>query len=315
MKSFIYIGLLASLLFIWSCTSTQPAVIIDYSINSPVKWQLEEGSRVVSKTYNTSLEKTTSGIFIYKKYYPTTSVKTFEITYLDEAKKVKQGKFTHRYDNGNIWSTGDFVAGENHGEWKFYNSDGFLNKIGSFNNGLKIGTWKEYSDSLLSREYSFNDKGDLHGKYISYNREGKVAEEITYEDSEVIKTRTYEDTEAMQQYRIVEKMPLFGAECAKIKDEGLAKACGDKALLTFIYSKIRYPGFARDNNIIGTVYASFIIEPDGSLGEIQILNGLCDEIRDECIQLLEEAQDWQPGQQNGEAARVQFNLPIRFRLE
>ncbi|MFT5833478.1 MAG: TonB family protein [Cognaticolwellia sp.] len=314
MKPFIYIGIFTSFLLVESCSTTRP-IVIDYSTNSPVKWQFQEGSEIILKTYNTSLEKTTSGSFIYKKYYPTTSVKTFEITYLDEAKKVKQGKFTHRYDNGNIWSTGNFVTGENHGEWKFYNSDGLLNKIGSFSNGIKIETWKEYSDSLLSIEYSFNKKGDLHGKYISYNKEGKIVEVITYEDGEVVKTKTYDERNAIMQYRIVEKMPLFGEECAKIKEEDLAIKCGQKALLTFIYNEINYPDFARNHNITGSVYTSFVIEPNGDLSEIQILNGLCDEIREECIRLLKKAQYWQPGYQNGEAVRVQFNLPIRFKIE
>jgi protein TonB len=117
------------------------------------------------------------------------------------------------------------------------------------------------------------------------------------------------------QYRIVEKMPLFGEECAKIKEEDLAIKCGQKALLTFIYNEINYPDFARNHNITGSVYTSFVIEPNGDLSEIQILNGLCDEIREECIRLLKKAQYWQPGYQNGEAVRVQFNLPIRFKIE
>jgi TonB family protein len=318
MKLLVFVGIFAISLFVWSCTPTTKTTktAIDYSVNSPVKWEFETGSNVVFKTYNTSLEKTTDGTFIYKKYYPTTSVKTFEINYLDKERTIKQGRFTHRYDNGNIWSTGDFIADEENGEWRYYDLNGNLNKVGSFENGLPTGTWQTFSDSLLkASEYSFNNKGELHGKYIYYDKKGEVTKEITYEDGEVIKTKTYNEAEALERYEIVEKMPVYGEECGKIEDALLAKACGEKALLNAIYTNIRYPTFCRENGIEGTAYLEFVVEKDGTVSNVTVLNGVSEEIGQECLKVIDSLDSWQPGYQNGEAVRVQFRLPIRFRLE
>jgi TonB family protein len=315
MRLLAFLGTITISLLIWSCTPTIKTSAIDYSANSPVKWELEEHSTVIFKNYNTSLEKTMNGAFIYKKYYPTTSVKTFEINYLDEERTTKQGRFTHRYDNNQIWSTGDFIADEKNGEWHYYITNGDLKKVGSFNNGLPMGTWQTFSDSTKASEYSFNDEGKFHGKYIYYNKEGGITKELTYENGEVIKTKNYINSGVSEAYEVVEKMPVYGEECGKIENETLAKTCSDKALLNTVYTDIRYPAFCRENGIEGSAYLEFFVEKNGEISNITVLNGVCEEMEKECLRVVDKLENWQPDYQSGEAVRVQFRLPIRFRLE
>jgi protein TonB len=90
---------------------------------------------------------------------------------------------------------------------------------------------------------------------------------------------------------------------------------GIQALMAFISSKMRYPAMARESNIQGRVYVSFIVEKDGSVSNIQLLRGIgggCDE---EAIRVVGAMPQWQPGRQNGRAVRVAYNLPIRFSLK
>ena len=78
---------------------------------------------------------------------------------------------------------------------------------------------------------------------------------------------------------------------------------------------MRYPAMARESNIQGRVYVSFIVEKDGSVSNIQLLRGIgggCDE---EAIRVVGAMPQWQPGRQNGRAVRVAYNLPIRFSLK
>ena len=82
-----------------------------------------------------------------------------------------------------------------------------------------------------------------------------------------------------------------------------------------LYKNIKYPVFAREYGIQGMAVMRFIVEKDGSVSEITSVRGICDDIRDECIRIVESMPKWVPGTQDGKAVRVQFYLPVRFRLE
>lgn len=88
---------------------------------------------------------------------------------------------------------------------------------------------------------------------------------------------------------------------------------GNDALLRHL-AKIRYPQMAREANIQGTVYASFVIEKDGSISNAKILRGIgfgCDE---ETIKIIKAMPKWIPGKQLGRAVRVNVKVPVRFLL-
>ena len=84
----------------------------------------------------------------------------------------------------------------------------------------------------------------------------------------------------------------------------------------FISRNITYPAIYREANIEGTVYASFIIEPDGTVSSITILKGVAgaDDLSTETINVLKKMPNWEPGQQNGHPVRVQLNLPVKFQV-
>ncbi|MEM1124638.1 MAG: energy transducer TonB, partial [Bacteroidota bacterium] len=65
----------------------------------------------------------------------------------------------------------------------------------------------------------------------------------------------------------------------------------------------------------GTALVRFIISKEGDVEEIVVLRGLCDDIKEECYRVVSNMPRWTPGYQKGEPVRVQFNLPIKFRLK
>ena len=116
-------------------------------------------------------------------------------------------------------------------------------------------------------------------------------------------------------FKVVEEMPLFG-DCT---DEGLKaidrKKCSDKALLSYIYDHIRYPEPARDNGIEGTVFVQFVVEKDGSLSQIKVLRDIGGGCGKEVERIVGGMPKWSaPGKQRGRPVRVQFNLPVKFKL-
>lgn len=89
---------------------------------------------------------------------------------------------------------------------------------------------------------------------------------------------------------------------------------GYNAMVNFIKENLRYPLDARQKGKEGTVFVSFIVETDGSVSEVKPIRGisqLCDE---EAMRVVQLFPAWIPGKQKGEAVRVRFVLPIKFKL-
>ncbi len=89
---------------------------------------------------------------------------------------------------------------------------------------------------------------------------------------------------------------------------------GEVARQRFLEENLRYPQMAREAGIQGTVFVTFVVETDGSVTDVRILRGIgggCDE---EAVRVVRMMPRWEPGRQRGQPVRVQFNMPIRFRL-
>lgn len=122
------------------------------------------------------------------------------------------------------------------------------------------------------------------------------------------------EEEAPPIFKVVEEMPVFG-DCAALP---LAerRQCSDAALLSYIYQHIRYPGAARENGIEGTVYVQFVVEKDGSASQVKILRDIGGGCGREVERVVAEMPKWSvPGKQRGRPVRVQFNLPVKFKLQ
>ncbi|MCF8298966.1 MAG: energy transducer TonB [Saprospiraceae bacterium] len=101
--------------------------------------------------------------------------------------------------------------------------------------------------------------------------------------------------------RIIEKPPSFPG--------------GEEARVKFIIENVEYPDLAREKNIQGTVYVSFVVDTDGNVTDVEVLRGIgggCDE---EAVRVIKLMPKWKPGTQRGKAVRVQFNMPIKFTLQ
>jgi protein TonB len=66
----------------------------------------------------------------------------------------------------------------------------------------------------------------------------------------------------------------------------------------------------RDDN--GKVRVSFIVEKDGSLTNITIVQSLSDSADKECIRVMSNCPKWTPGMAGGKPARVKYTIPIDF---
>ena len=90
---------------------------------------------------------------------------------------------------------------------------------------------------------------------------------------------------------------------------------GDKALMEFIKTEMKYPQFAEIYGIQGRVITGFVIEKDGTLSEPQIDRGIDPLLDEEALRILNAmTAKWAPGEQTGKKDRVRFKLPIVIKL-
>lgn len=102
--------------------------------------RFDDGSVKLEKTF----EKVEGKVQLTKEvaYHPN-GQKYMEGAFKDE---LREGKWTSWYEDGTLWSEGDFKAGESHGMRTVYHPNGQLHYQGAFNEGERIGKWTFYNE-------------------------------------------------------------------------------------------------------------------------------------------------------------------------
>ena len=90
---------------------------------------------------------------------------------------------------------------------------------------------------------------------------------------------------------------------------------GLPALMKWLSQQIRYPEAAQQNDIQGRVVVRFVVEKDGSIGQVTIVKGINKDLDSEAIRVVKNMPKWHPGKNNGIPVRSYFNLPVTFRLD
>ena len=90
---------------------------------------------------------------------------------------------------------------------------------------------------------------------------------------------------------------------------------GIEAMYKFLAQNIKYPQLARENNITGRVYVTFVVEKDGSVSGVTVLRDIGGGCGAEAVRVVKSMPKWTPGKQRGKAVRVQYNLPVNFNLQ
>lgn len=87
-----------------------------------------------------------------------------------------------------------------------------------------------------------------------------------------------------------------------------------KGGLASLQKKITYPESAREAGIEGRVIIQFIVNKQGEVENPQIIRGVGEAVDKEALRVVKQAQ-FTPGMQSSQPVRVQYSLPITFRLD
>lgn len=104
-----------------------------------------------------------------------------------------------------------------------------------------------------------------------------------------------------QIFTVVEVMPEFPG--------------GQGELLKFLAQSVKYPVIAQENGIQGRVTASFIVEKDGSIRDVEVIRGVDPSLDVEAVRVISSMPRWTPGKQRGKEVAVKYTVPVTFRLE
>ena len=153
-------------------------------------------------------------------------------------------------------------------------------EIQVFNDILDIVT----NDTKITTEVSF-DEFDADAEIVTQIVE--VEEEEIEEDQPFIK---------------VEKMPTFrGGDLNQFRN--------------WVQGRLRYPQIAQENGISGRVVVSFVVERDGTVSNIQVLQSPDRSLGEEATRVVSSSPKWEPGMQRNQPVRVKYTLPVVFQIQ
>jgi TonB family protein len=89
---------------------------------------------------------------------------------------------------------------------------------------------------------------------------------------------------------------------------------GEAEMFAFLVKNIQYPDVARKEGATGMVIVQFVVEADGALSSFNILRSPRPDFADEAIRVLKLMPKFNPAMKNGEAVRVNYTLPLKFKL-
>lgn len=102
-------------------------------------------------------------------------------------------------------------------------------------------------------------------------------------------------------FDIVEQQPMFPG--------------GQTALMKYLSEHTKYPVVAQENGVQGRVTVQFVVEKDGSISDVHVLRGVDPSLDKEAVRVVKSMPRWTPGKQNGINARVNYRVPVLFRLQ
>ena len=102
-------------------------------------------------------------------------------------------------------------------------------------------------------------------------------------------------------FDVVEQMPEFPG--------------GIAAMFEYLMQNVKYPEDAEKQKVEGRVIATFVVETDGSITDVQAVKQVFPSLDAEAIRVLEAMPKWTPGKQNGKPVRVKYTVPVNFKLQ
>jgi TonB family protein len=183
-----------------------------------------------------------------------------------------------------------------------------------------LGEGKD-GDLFIGKIYAMDGKLKAEGRYKN--------EDLTIEEGPFIYYYTNGQVESKGDYAMGQKTGVWerfdtmgGALAEKVYDpEVLANIIytraqtmpefdgGEKALVKVIRERVVDP---QGKNVRGKVVTSFVVEKNGELTDVKVLDGKNKPVDDQVVDVIRSTSPWRPGAEEGVPVRVQMRIPVQF---
>lgn len=254
-------------------------------------------------------------IYNYSIYYKSKQIKRRGSS-IDKNQTNLQGNFIEYYQNGNKKEIG--IYDKNHQ---------FGNFMEWYENGSKKaqGNYPEYDKDAMFQTPVITSYWDANGTQTVSDGKGIMeVQEETFEEKGALenglkmglwqgknKTQNYTYTENYLNGKLLNGVStdIFGAETPYtklgIKPEAYK---GVNDFYRHVGNKFRMEQLQLD--IAGKVVLSFVVEKNGTISDIKIIQSLHPKVDEEAIRVLKSYPAWIPGVIKGQKVRVFYTLPI-----
>ena len=91
---------------------------------------------------------------------------------------------------------------------------------------------------------------------------------------------------------------------------------GDKALMQYMTPKVKYNDKEIDRKVEGTIYISFVVKVDGTIGEITIERGILngERLANQAMEAIRNMPRWTPGNDGMEPLPVIVTMPLKLEV-
>lgn len=138
------------------------------------------------------------------------------------------------------------------------------------------------------------------GVALALNAE-TVNDYVYTDEKPVVPVVNVDSVEPDEPLDVVEQMPEFPG--------------GQVELMKFIASNVKYPVKAQKEGVQGRVLVQFIIEKDGTVSGPKVVHAVNKYLDAEAVRVVKAMPKWKPGMQKGQPVRVNFTLPVTFKLQ
>ena len=90
------------------------------------------------------------------------------------------------------------------------------------------------------------------------------------------------------------------------------KGGGPNNFATWVTSHVKYPKYAKEIGIEGTVKVHFVIDKKGKISEAHVHQGVHPVLDQEAVRVVLKSPKWKPGKKDGKPVRVSYTLPVMF---
>ncbi len=227
---------------------------------------------------------TKAGIFTY--YYKNTNKKSLT----NYVKGRANGINLEWYENGNKKSEGEYIEDEKkmtpiHKINQFWDVNG-VPKVVDGNGVFEDKDENEYSKGEIKNGFKEGQwEGSLKNSQITYKE--------IYKSGKLISGESIDKDNITYNYTEIETKPEYKS--------------GITGFLKYVQKNYRLPN---QKGLNGKVYVTFVVDKDGKIVEPKVLRDLGYGTGEEAIRILNNCDEWTPGEQRGRKVRCSFSLPI-----